>query len=110
MIPLVVVLSAWVLWHDVSVYGVAESQRVAGPTYEVDGYNTWAECETAQHVAMTTEELPRVGPTIERLLPGSKTWQPNPQCYTTSQTPASPPRADPPPSPLTPSPPAGDQF
>jgi hypothetical protein len=32
---------------------------------------------------MTKEELPRVGPTIERLLDGIKTWQPNRQYYTT---------------------------
>ncbi len=83
MIPLVVLLSAWVLWHDVSVYGAAQSKRVAGPTYEVAAYDTWADCEAAQHVAMTKEELPRVGPTIERLLDGIKTWQPNRQYYTT---------------------------
>src|SRR5712691_11143897 len=57
-----VVIFAWVLCHDLSVYRAAELMPLAGPTYQVTSYDTKAECEAEQRAAMATEELPRVGP------------------------------------------------
>src|SRR5437870_7742624 len=66
MTPLVVMF-AWVLWHDLSVYRAAELMPLAGPTYQVTSYDTNAECEAEQRAALVKEELPRVGPMTERL-------------------------------------------
>lgn len=83
MIPVVVVLSAWVLWHDVSVYRDAESIRLGGPTYEVTSYETKAECEAARGVAMAIEARSRAHPSTERLSDGIKLWDPDRRYYTT---------------------------
>ena len=82
MTPLVVMF-AWVLWHDLSVYRAAELMPLAGPTYQVTSYDTNAECEAEQRAAMAKEELPRVGPMTERLSDGIKIWDPDRQHYTT---------------------------
>jgi len=47
MSPLVVMF-AWALWHDLSVYRAAEFLPLAGPTYQVTSYDTKTECETEQ--------------------------------------------------------------
>lgn len=83
MTSLVVMLSAWVLWHDLSVYHVAELRRLAGPTYAVTSYDTETECEAEQRTAMAKEALPRMGPSAERLSDGIKVWDPDRQHYTT---------------------------
>jgi hypothetical protein len=82
MSPLVVMF-AWALWHDLSVYRAAELLPLAGPMYQVTSHATKAECEAEQHAAMTKEELPRAGPRTERLLDGIKVWDPDRQHYTT---------------------------
>src|SRR2546422_6980316 len=56
MSPLVVMF-AWALWHDLSVYRAAEFLPLAGPTYQVTSYDTKAECEAEQVAAMAKEEL-----------------------------------------------------
>src|SRR2546422_6657363 len=76
MSPLVVMF-AWALWHDLSVYRAAELLPLAGPTYQVTSYDTKAECEAEQVAAMAKEELPRAGPRTERLLDGIKVWDPD---------------------------------
>ena len=81
-IPFAVMLSAWALWHDLSVHH-ADSARVAGPTYRVASFETQAACETEQLVAMATEALPRAGPRSERLSDGIKVWDTNGRYYTT---------------------------
>ena len=58
MAPLVVML-AWALWHDLSVYRTADLMPLAGPTYQVTSYGTKAECEAEQRTAMAKEALPR---------------------------------------------------
>ena len=83
MTPLVVALSAWVLWHGLGVYRAVELMRLGGPTYQVTSYDTKAECEAEQRAAMAKEELPRVGPMTERFLDGIKVWDPDRQHYTT---------------------------
>ena len=83
MILLVVTLSAWVLWHDLSVYRAAEPTRLGGPTYQVTSYDTKAECEAEQGVAMAREALPRTGPMTERLSDGIKVWDPDRRHFTT---------------------------
>ena len=60
MAPLVVML-AWALWHDLSVYRTADLMPLAGPTYQVTSYDRNAECEAEQRAAMAKGELPRVG-------------------------------------------------
>ena len=65
---LAVMLSAWALWHDLSVHH-ADSARVAGPTYQVASFETQAACETGHRHAMATEALPREGPRRPRLVP-----------------------------------------
>ena len=82
MSPLVVMF-AWALWHDLSVYRAAEFLPLAGPTYQVTSYDTKAECEAEQVAAMAKEELPRAGPRTEPLLDGIKVWDPDRQHYTT---------------------------
>src|SRR5437867_2251329 len=69
VIPLVVMF-AWVLWHDLSVYRAADLKPLAGPTYQVTSYDSQAECEAEQRTAMAKEELPRAGPRTERLFDG----------------------------------------
>ena len=80
---LVVIVSGWVLWHDVGVYRAAARTRLAGPTYAVTKYETEADCQVEQRAAMAREELPRGGPTSERLPDGIKVWDPDRQYYTT---------------------------
>ena len=75
-------LSAWVLWNDLSVHQ-ADSTRVAGPTYEVASFETQVACETEQHAAMATEASPRQGPGTERLADGIKVWETGGRYYTT---------------------------
>ena len=82
MVPLGVLLSAWALWHDLSVHR-ADSVRVAGPAYSVASFETQAACETEQRVAMAKDELPRGGPRTERLSDGIKVWDPDRRHYTT---------------------------
>jgi len=77
-----VMLSAWVLWHDVSVHH-ADSRRVAGPTYKVASFETQAACATEQHVAMAHEARPREGPQTERLSDGIKVWEESGRYFTT---------------------------
>ena len=81
-ITLAVMLSAWALWHDLSVHH-ADSARVAGPTYQVASFETQAACETGQRDAMATEALPREGPRTERLSDGIKVWDTSGRYYTT---------------------------
>jgi hypothetical protein len=68
-----VMLSAWVLWHDVSVHQ-GDASRLAGPTYEVASFETQAACVTEQHVTMALEARPREGPRTEQLSDGIKVW------------------------------------
>src|SRR5438445_12333216 len=98
MSPLVVMF-AWALWHDLSVYRAAEFLPLAGPTYQVTSYDTTAECEAEQVAAMAKEELPRAGPSTERLLDGIRVWDPDRRHSTTSPYFRCPPGAGPPPSP-----------
>lgn len=79
----VVIVSGWVLWHDVGVYRTAARTRLAGPTYAVTAYETEAACEAEQRAAMAKEELPRGGPMTERLADGIMVWDPDRQYYTT---------------------------
>jgi hypothetical protein len=81
-IPCAVLLSAWALWHDLSVHH-ADSRRVAGPTYQVGSFETELACQTEQRVAMAREALPREGPHTERLADGIKVWDTNGRYYTT---------------------------
>lgn len=80
---LVVLLSGWILWHDVGVYRTAARTRLAGPTYAVTAYETETDCQAEQRVAMAREELPRGGPMTERLSDGIMVWDPDRQHYTT---------------------------
>ena len=82
MIPLVVMLSAWALWHDLGVYRAPELTRLGGPTYQVTAHDTEAECEAEQRAAMANEERPRLGPMTERLSDGIKVWDPDHRHYT----------------------------
>ena len=77
-----VILSAWVLWHDVSVHH-GDASRVAGPTYEVASFETQAACVTEQHVAMALEARPREGPRTEQLSDGIKVWDESGRYFTT---------------------------
>jgi hypothetical protein len=83
MTPIVVVLYAWVLWHDLGIYRTTERMRLGGPTYQVTSYDTKLECEAGQSAAMAREEQPRVGPMTEQLPDGIKVWDPDRQYYTT---------------------------
>lgn len=79
---LAVMLSAWALWHNLSVHR-SDSARVAGPTYQVASFETQAACETVQRDAMATEALSREGPRTERLSDGIKVWDMNDRHYAT---------------------------
>jgi hypothetical protein len=79
----VILLSGWVLWHDVAVYRSPARTRMAGPTYAVTAYATEADCQAEQRAAMAREELPRRGPLTERLSDGIMVWDPDRQHYTT---------------------------
>ncbi len=80
----VILLSGWVLWHDVAVYRSAARTRLAGPTYAMTAaYETEADCQAEQRAAMAKEELPRRGPLTERLSDGIMVWDPDRQHYTT---------------------------
>jgi len=83
MIPLVVILSAWVLWRDVGVYRAGPGTRLGGPTYRVSSYDTKAECEVEQRAKMVIEEQARGGRPTERLPDGIMSWDPDRQHYTT---------------------------
>ena len=82
MTPLVVMF-AWVLWHDLSVYRATELMPLAGPTYQVTAYDTKTECEAEQRAAMAREALPRTGPMTEWLSDGIKVWDTSGRYYTT---------------------------
>ena len=78
----VMILSGWVLWHDVAVYRAAAQTRLAGPTYQVTSYDTEARCQVGQRTAMTKEETSRAGRTTERVSDGIKVWDPDREYYT----------------------------
>ena len=82
VLPLVL-LSGWVLWHDIGVYRAAAQSRLGGPTYQVTAFETEGDCTTDQRAAMEKEERPRVGPMTERLPDGIKVWDRDRQHYTT---------------------------
>lgn len=81
--PLVSLLVAWVLWHDMSVHRAVGLSRVAGPTYAVGSHDTRAACEVEQRAAMSREAQPRTGPSTEALADGIKVWDPDLRHYTT---------------------------
>jgi hypothetical protein len=95
MISLVVMLSAWALWHDLGVYRAPELKRLGGPTYQVTAHETKAECEAEQRAAMAYEERSRSGPMTERLSDGIKVWDPDGRHYTTLRYICLPTGADP---------------
>ena len=83
VIPVLVLLSAWALWHDLGVYRSPALTRLAGPTYQRSVYATEAECTMEQRAAMAREAAGREGPSSERLVDGIKIWDPDRQHYTT---------------------------
>jgi hypothetical protein len=78
----VMILSGWVLWHDVAVYRAAAQTRLAGPTYQVTSYDTEAGCQVGQRTAMAREETSRAGGMTERVSDGIKVWDPDREYYT----------------------------
>lgn len=79
----VVLLSGWVLWHDVGVYRTAAGTRLAGPTYAATAHETEADCQIERGAAMANAELSRRGPMTERLPDGFMVWDPDRQHFTT---------------------------
>lgn len=79
----VVILSGWVLWHDVGVYRTAAGTRLAGPTYAARTYDTEVDCQSERRAALANAELPRRGAMTELLPDGFMVWDPDRQYYTT---------------------------
>ena len=78
----VMILSGWVLWHDIGVYRATAVTRLAGPTYEVTPYDTEARCQVGRQTAMARDERSRGGRMTERLSDGIKVWDPDREYYT----------------------------
>ena len=78
----VMILSGWVLWHDIGVYRATVLTRLVGPTYAVTPYDTEARCQAARQTAMAREEMSRGGRMTERLSDGIKVWESDREYYT----------------------------
>src|SRR5258706_13550861 len=66
------ILSGWVLWHDIGVYRATAFTRLAGPTYEVTPYDTEARCQVGRRTGMGRGGMSRGGRMTRRLSAGLK--------------------------------------
>jgi hypothetical protein len=80
--PLLALVSAWTLWHDVSIYHAPAHTRLGGTNYAVAAYATEAACAAGQREARMNE-LPRRGPLTELLADGLLVWDRTREHYTT---------------------------
>ena len=80
---LVVMVSGWILWHDIAVHRAPAGTRIGGPTYQAAAYDTEPDCEAGQQAATAREQARRADPTADRLPDGIKVWDPGRRFYTT---------------------------